>query len=76
MKVEGLKMRLKVYPEDNTDYKQGDANNDGKVDNTDQYVIMDTIAAGLYDEHCDVNTDGRVTVADIVALLDILNNMD
>lgn len=73
MTVEGLKMKLKACP---VERLLGDANNDGKVDNTDQYVIMDTIAAGLYDEHCDVNTDGRVTVADIVALLDILNNMD
>jgi hypothetical protein len=35
---------------------------------------MDTIAAGIYDKNCDVNTDGKVTVADIVALLDILEN--
>jgi hypothetical protein len=73
IKVEGLKMTLKACP---VERLIGDANNDGIIDSTDQYVIMDTIAAGLYNENCDVNTDGRVTVADIVALLDILNNMD
>jgi hypothetical protein len=62
---------MTVYP---IEHLQGDANDDGVVSETDKYTIMDTIAAGIYDKNCDVNTDGKVTVADIVALLDILEN--
>jgi hypothetical protein len=71
--VEGLKMKLKVYP---VEHLQGDANNDGIVSDADQYVIMEAIAAGVYDKNYDVNTDGKVTVADIVALYDILKDMN
>lgn len=71
--VEGLKMKLKACP---VERLLGDANNDGVVDKSDRDVILAAIEAGIYDENCDVNTDGRVTVADIVALLGILNNMD
>ncbi len=71
IKVSGLKMIMTVYP---IEHLQGDANDDGVVSETDKYTIMDTIAAGIYDKNCDVNTDGKVTVADIVALLDILEN--
>jgi hypothetical protein len=46
------------------------------VNAADRNNILAAIEAGVYDENCDVNTDGIVTVADIVALQDILNNMD
>ena len=71
--VKGQKMELKACP---VDRLQGDANNDGVVNAADRNNILAAIEAGIYDENCDVNTDGIVTVADIVALQDILNNMD
>jgi hypothetical protein len=71
--VKGQKMELKACP---VDRLQGDANNDGVVNAADRNNILAAIEAGVYDENCDVNTDGIVTVADIVALQDILNNMD
>ena len=69
--VEGLKMTLKAYP---VELLQGDADGDGAVTMADRDIILAAIAAGLYDKKCDANTDGKVTVADIVALYDILEN--
>lgn len=69
--VEGLKMTIKAYPED---ILKGDANGDGVVNMKDRDLILAAIAAGKYDKQYDVNTDGKITVADIVALYDIIDN--
>lgn len=76
MTVDGLKMTLKAYPEDAPDQqlKRGDADGDGEVTEKDMQLILAAIESGRYLKTCDVNTDGMVTVADVVALYDIIDN--
>lgn len=56
---------------------KGDVNSDGKVDNNDLSDLVEYIMGnkpnGVTDESADVNGDNKVDVADVVALISLLN---
>ena len=53
-----------AYTNIRPEYILGDANRDGKVNITDVMTAVDDVLAGKFEESADINSDGRVTVAD------------
>ena len=52
--------------------KQGDLNNDTKVDIADAVTVLNIMASGEYNAAADLNGDGKVDIADFVTILNIM----
>ena len=56
------------------EFKKGDLNGDGEVNNVDLVNVLTLIMNGKYETNADLNGDGVVNVADIVELVKIINS--
>jgi hypothetical protein len=52
--------------------KQGDLNNDGKIDIADAVTVLNIMAEGVFNSAADVNGDKKVDIADFVTILNIM----
>ena len=56
------------------EFKKGDLNFDGEVNDDDLEKIVGLIMSGMYEANADLNSDGVVNAADIVELISIIKN--
>lgn len=49
--------------------RRGDLDEDGRISVTDAFLTLKKCLAGTYDEQCDMNGDGQLTLADVASVL-------